>query len=342
MDNERKQLVIGYIPLTDCLPLLVAQDKGFFAGQGLDVKLSCESSWASIRDKLVIGQLDAAQMLAPMLVASTLGLGGIKKTLVSAFVMNLNGNAITVSDALYRQMQGRSGADALMQEILRRKREGLEPPVFAVVFPYSSHNYMLRDWMCHGGIDPDRDIKIVVLPPSQMVENLQQQHIDGFCVGEPWNSVAISRGIGHCVGTSTTLWGQQIEKVLAVTEAWAESHPDEHAALLRALDQSCRWLDEHRDEAVDILQQGAMLPMNKEVLKAALTGSWHCSADDSEQTLSDFVIFSNYQANRPGPERVTFLLKHMNLPEEERKIAAGCFRLDIYQQLQKALTGRMK
>ena len=198
MALEKTSLRLGYIPLTDCLPLVVAREQGFFAAQGLTVELSCEASWANIRDKVIIGQLDGAQMLAPMLLASSLGIGGLRKPMVTAFSLGLNGNAITVSNSLFSALRQHARADtplaaaqALAAVVRERRERGREPLVLATVFPFSSHNYLLRYWLSAGGIDPVSDIKLVALPPQQMVDNLRLEHIDGFCVGEPWNSCAV-------------------------------------------------------------------------------------------------------------------------------------------------------
>ncbi|MEW8461660.1 MAG: CmpA/NrtA family ABC transporter substrate-binding protein, partial [Candidatus Thiodiazotropha endolucinida] len=171
---EKNELILGFIPLTDCAPLVIAKEMGFFEKYGLEVSLSKETSWANIRDKVAIGILDGAQMLAPMPLAMSLGLGPIQKPMVTAFSMDLNGNAITVSSDLYREMLAVDSDDmlqhsttvlALKTVIDNRNKNGLEPLSFAVVFPLSTHNYELRYWMASAGIDPDRDVRLVVVPP---------------------------------------------------------------------------------------------------------------------------------------------------------------------------------
>src|SRR5690606_4829890 len=192
---EKTSLTFGIIPLTDCAPIVVAREKGFFAAQGLDVTVTKESSWANIRDKVALGALDGAHMLAGMPLAATLGIGATRTPTVTAFSMDLNGNGITVSNELYARMVEAdpeamnaprpTTARALKKVIEADKAAGRPPMTFAMVFPVSTHNYEIRYWMASAGIDPDRDIRLIVVPPPQMVANLSAGNIVGYCVGEP-------------------------------------------------------------------------------------------------------------------------------------------------------------
>ena len=192
----------GIIPLLDCAPLVVAAEFGFAEKHGLKLELSREPSWASIRDKVTIGHLDCAHMLGPMVVASTLGVGHVRTPLIAPMALGLNGNAITVSSALFDRLQDQglddtdalSGARALKKVIEEDRKAGRPPLTFGVVFPFSTHNYELRGWLAGGGINPDFDVRLVVIPPPLMVANLDQGLIDGFCVGAPWNAVAVEAG----------------------------------------------------------------------------------------------------------------------------------------------------
>lgn len=212
---EKPRLTLGFIPLTDCAPLVIALEKGWFARYGLDVVLSKETSWANIRDKVVIGILDGAQMLAPMPIASTLGLGPVERPTITALSLDLNGNAITVSQTLYSEMRALDpagmtrrpfGAEPLRRVIQERATRGEAPLTFAVVFPVSTHAYQLRYWMGAAGIDPDRDLRLIVVPPPQMVSQLKAGHIDGFCVPTSTSSSDSrrpSRGAPTPSGSST-------------------------------------------------------------------------------------------------------------------------------------------
>ena len=192
MTSARAKLKIGFVPLSDAAPIIVAQEKGFFAEQGLDVELSHENSWSSIRDKLAGGMLDAAHMLAPMAPASWLDNAYAREPFVTAICLSLNGNAITVSEELYREMveadpeamfERPTTARALKQVIARRMHTKGETVSFGSVFPYSSHYYAIRYWLASAGIDPDRDVRMVVAPPPLVVKQLEEGMIDAFCVG---------------------------------------------------------------------------------------------------------------------------------------------------------------
>src|SRR4051794_2874603 len=198
-------LCIGFIPLVDAAALIVAVDKGFAAAEGLDVTLVREVSWSNVRDKLDIGLFDAAHLIAPMAIASSLGLGHIKMPIIAPIVLAVNGNAITVSPALHAALGAAASdivdpmlsAQALARVVAQRKARREAPLTFGMPFPFSTHNYQLRFWMAAGGVDPDEDVRLVVLPPPYMVESLQNGHVDAFCVGAPWSSVAVDLGIGH-------------------------------------------------------------------------------------------------------------------------------------------------
>lgn len=343
---EKPEITLGYIPLTDCLPLVVARECGFFAEEGLRVTLSREASWANIRDKLIVGHLDAAQLLAPMLLAASLGMGGLRKPMLTAFSLGLNGNAITVSNALFDQLrrytQGGSGAlvaaKALREVIRLRRHAGLEPLVFAAVFRYSCHYYQLRYWMEAGGIDTERDVRIVVLPPTQMVENLRLKHIDGYCVGEPWNSVAVRLGIGRCLVSGYEIWQNAPEKVLGVTADWQERFPGTHAALLRALYHAAQWSESHREEAIALLCGAAYLDLPRGWVTPSLTGALACGLDQKPREAYEFNVFHRYQANFPWRSHAEWLLRQMqrwHQPESAIDIpatAAGCWRTDLYRE----------
>src|SRR5258705_10427459 len=196
-------LRIGFIPLVDAAALIVAVDKGFAAAEGLDVTLVREVSWSNVRDKLNIGLFDAAHLLAPVAIASSLGLGHVKVPIAAPFNLGLNGNAITVSPALHADIMNEISGDpfdpmatalGLARVVAKRRKSGAEPLTFGMTFPFSTHNYQLRFWMAAGGVDPDEDVRLVGLPPPYMGDSLPNGHVDAFCVGAPRNSVAVDLG----------------------------------------------------------------------------------------------------------------------------------------------------
>ncbi|MED5602311.1 MAG: CmpA/NrtA family ABC transporter substrate-binding protein [Pseudomonadota bacterium] len=336
----KTDLTLGYMPLTDSLPLLAAAQLGFFRDQGLDVTLQEEVSWANIRDKVIVGQFDGAHMLAPMVMASTLGLGGLNKPLIAPYSLNLGGNGMTLSASLYRELEsttrGRPGPASLKQLIEQRKLEKQPPLVLAVVFPYSSHNLLLRYWLASAGIDPDRDVTTVVLPPSQMVDHLRLGHIHGFFAGEPWNAVATADGIGCCVATGRDIWQNAPNKVLGVTEDWARTNPDTLDALLRALHQAGVWLDGNRAQAVSLLAE--YLPVDRRALAPALLGHTGYRPDSGDAPEPDLLVFHRYLANFPWVSHGYWFLNQMArwgwLPGDQdlSAVAAACYRPDLYRR----------
>jgi len=346
---EKTTLTLGFIPLTDCAPLVIAKEHGLFEKYGLDVTLSKETSWANIRDKVALGILDGAQMLAPMPLAMTLGLGPIHKPMVTALTLDLNGNAITVSNALHDRMQ-RADAAALRERPLSARalkavieedrRAGRPPLTFAMVFPESTHNYELRYWMAAAGIDPDNDVRLVVVPPPQMVGRLEQGDIDGYCVGEPWNAQAVQAGIGRTLITKYEIWNNSPEKVLGVTQEWAEQHPNTHHALLLALLAACHWLDEpdHRIEAASLIARSVYVNAPEHVVRMSMTGTFQYAADEMPRALPDFNVFHRYAANYPWRSHAVWFLTQMlrwgqlQRPIELQAVASAVYRPDIYRQ----------
>lgn len=346
MTLEKTALRLGYIPLIDCLPLVIAQERGFFAAHGLSVELNCEASWANIRDKLIVGHLDGAQMLAPMLLAASLGVGGLRKPMLTAFSLGLNGNAITVSNSLFNALREKADGDsalaaahALAAVVHARKAAGQDPLVLATVFPFSSHNYLLRYWLSAAGIDPRRDIKLVALPPQQMVDNLRLEHIDGFCVGEPWNSCAAAMGLGKCLITGYEIWQNGPEKVFGVTEQWQQQHPNTHAAVLRALDEAAAWIEEHRLDALHILDRGHYLDVPLEWLAQSLSGDLRVGLAQSKRSADYFHVFHRYQANFPWRSHAQWFLQQMQRWQQVQgeidaaAVATRVYRSDLYREI---------
>lgn len=346
MALEKTALRLGYIPLIDCLPLVVAQERGLFAVHGLTVELSCEASWANIRDKLIVGHLDGAQMLAPMLLAASLGVGGLRKPMLTAFSLGLNGNAITVSNSLFNSLREKSAgesalaaAHALAAVVRARSESKQDPLVLATVFPFSSHNYLLRYWLSAAGIDPSRDVKIVALPPQQMVDNLRLGHIDGFCVGEPWNSCAVAMGLGKCLVTGYEIWQNGPEKVFGVTEQWQQENPHTHAALLRALDEAAAWIEDNRSAALQLLDRGHYLDVPLEWLAQSLSGDLRVGLTQSKRSADYFHVFHRHQANFPWRSQAQWFLQQMQRWQQVRgeldaeAVATRVYRTDLYRDI---------
>lgn len=346
---EKPEIAVGFIPLTDCAPLVIAREKGFFRRYGLEVMLSKETSWANIRDKVAVGILDAAQMLATMPIASTLGIGPIDRPMITALSLDLNGNAITVSEALYRRLKladaramssSPVSADALKQVIRDDQVKGRAPLTFAVVFPTATHTYELRYWMASAGIDPNRDVKLVVVPPSQMVGALRSGQIDGFCVGEPWNQLAVREGLGRVLITKYEIWQNSPEKVLGVSEEWAIQHPNTHQALLMALLEAAAWVDlpENRAEVVDLIAQARYVNAPRDAVRVSMQGTFQYARTEFARSLPDFNVFHRFVANFPWRSHavwfITQMLRwgHIDRPLDIRAVAEQVYRPDLYRQ----------
>lgn len=278
------ELNAGFLPLTDSAILIAALEKGFTRTEGIDLNLVRETSWANVRDKLAVGQFEIAHALAPMPIASNLGLTPFDTRFIAPMALGLGGNAITVSNRLLAAMQNcmdfqlmdaRQAGKALADAVRARHTDGAKRLQFAVVHPFSGHNFELRYWLAASGIAPDRDIEIVILPPPLMADALATGQIDGFCVGEPWNSVGVHKGAGRIIATKSSIWASSPEKVLAVRESWAEENPDTLHALLRALYRAAEWCGQagNHAELASILAAPGYLGQRAGLILPALDGS---------------------------------------------------------------------
>jgi len=329
-------LRLGFVPLTDCAPLAMAQELGLFDKYGLTVRLSRELGWASIRDKIIHGELDAAHAVAAMPLAVTMGLGSVACECLTGLVLNLHGNAITLSQDLWRRGV-RDGA-TLRAEIVRCHRE--KTFTFGAVFSFSSHRHLLRRWLAAAGINPDRDVRIVIVPPPQMVANLQSGNLDGFCVGEPWNSAAVRAGAGWSAAVSAELDVGHPEKVLMVRREFAEAREKEHLALLAALLESCEFCQEpeNHEEIIATLARPEYVDAPVAVLRRGLSGPFDFGHGQARM-VRDFCVFHGQNANEPSPEKAAWMFELVRAsglcPEPSRlDFALGrlVYRTDIYEK----------
>lgn len=346
---EKPKVRIGFIPLTDCAPIVMAQELGYFQQQGLDVTLSKEASWANIRDKVSVGILDGAHMLGPMPLAATLGIGALRKPTITACNLDLNGNAITVSTRLFERMrkadpeaveQRPMTAIALKKVIDEDRRARRKPMTFAMVFPVSTHNYQIRYWMASAGIDPDRDVRLIVIPPPQMVVNLETGSIDGYCVGEPWNERAVKLGIGRTVITSYELWNNNPEKVFGVDADWAQRYPNTHKAIIRSLIQAGRYIDDprHRPHVAEVISQPQYVNAPYDVVRMSMVGTYQYAPHTPPLQMPDFNVFFRYAAGFPWRSHAEWFLGQMirwgqvTKPVDIRRVATEVYRTDIYRE----------
>jgi NitT/TauT family transport system ATP-binding protein len=342
-------LRIGFIPLVDAAALLVAVDKGFTRDEGLEVTLNREVSWSNVRDKLNLGLFDAAHLLAPVAIASSLGLGHVKVPIVAPFNLGLNGNAITVSPALQTAIMAELDGDpldplatarALSRVVAARKNKGLEPLVFGMTFPFSTHNYQLRFWMAAGGVDPDEDVRLVVLPPPYMVESLASGHVDAFCVGAPWNSIAVDLGVGHILHFVSDVLARAAEKVLAVRQQWADANPEVLTGLIRAHQRAADFIEAagNRAEVATILARSEYLGVDAEVVRRTLDGRLKIAPDGTVRESSRYLLIGREGAARPDAVQAAWLYAQMvrwgqaPLSDQSLAVAMGVFRADLYDR----------
>ncbi|HEU0097012.1 MAG TPA: ABC transporter substrate-binding protein [Rhizomicrobium sp.] len=333
----------GFMPLMDCLVLAVAREKGFAAAEDVDLTLVREISWANIRDRIAVGHFDVAHMLAPMPVAAALGLNPIPASVIAPFALGLNGNAITVSTALWRRMADAgapndldaAGVGAALAKVVKTEGRGLR---FAVVHHHSAQNYELRYWLAACDVHPDRDVEIVVVPPPLMTDALKAGAIDGHCVAEPWGSASVLAGAGRIATTKSKIWKGSPEKMLGVSERWANANPQALAALMRACHAAAAWCGDaaNHAEAAAILALPHYLNLPLEITVRGVSGHIEVAPGRFVQ-VDDYFIPHAQDAAYPRPAQALWFYSQMvrwgdvaHSPDHAVR-AAACYRPDLFQ-----------
>lgn len=339
------KLRIGYIPLIDAATVIVAADHGFASAEDLDLELVREASWSNVRDKLNIGLFDAAHLLSPMAIASSLGVGHVRVPIVAPFNLGFNGNAITVSPRLYGALSQFADGDiadpkvsarALARVVAERRACGADPLTFGMTFPFSNHNYQLRFWMASGGVDPDEHVRLVVLPPPYMVESLASGHVDGFCVGAPWNSVAVETGIGRILHFGCEVVTRMSEKVLAVRESWARENAATLSALIRALSSAAAFIEQPENRTTVSEMVARRLDIDTGLVARTLAGNLKIAPDGTTRESGRYIMVGRSCATRPDPVQALWLYAQFArwgqapISEEMRDVAQSVFRPDLY------------
>ena len=345
------EIVAGFMPLLDSAILVAAKEKGFAAVEGVDLTLVRETSWANIRDRMAVGHFQVAHMLAPMPIAANLGLTPLAAGTIAPIALGLGGNAITVSNALWARMVahgGKSDLDpttaghALRAAITEASREATIR--FAVVHPFSGHNYELRYWLAACGINPGRDVEITIVPPPLMADALAAGAIDGYCVGEPWSTAATKAALGRIVTVKAALWRSSPEKVLGVAAVWAEREPEALAALLRAMCRSAQWCasPENRRELAHILSARAFVDRPAEWMMHGLSGALDIGGGEIKCAEDFFVPFAK-AATFPWKSHALWFYSQMvrwgqvEHTPERASIARETYRPDLYRNALKPL-----
>lgn len=372
-EPEKEELKFGFIKLTDMAPIAIAYENGYFEDEGLYVTIEAQANWKVLLNGVIDGTLDGAHMLAGQPIAATMGYG-TKANIITPFSMDLNGNAITVSNSIWEQMKpnipkmtdGRPvhpiKADSLVPVIEKLNDEG-KPFKMGMVFPVSTHNYELRYWLAAGGIHPgyyaphkgdssgqiDAQALLSVTPPPQMPSTMEAGTIHGYCVGEPWNQQAVFKNIGVPVVTDYEIWKNNPEKVFGITEEFAEKYPNTTIRLTRALIRAAKWLDDNsnanRPAAVKILSQSNYVGADYEVIANSMTGTFEYEKGD-KRAVPDFNVFFRYNATYPYYSDAIWYLTQMRrwgqISDDKsdqwyKDLAAKVYRPDIYEKAAKSL-----
>ena len=375
LELEKTALKFGFIKLTDCAPLVIAKEKGYFEDEGLQAEVVAQPNWKTLLDNVINGELDGAHMLSGQPIAATIGIG-TKAPIVTAYTMDLNGNGITVSNAIWEQMQANDESLKSPTPPHPIKATSLKPVVeqmlaegkklqMAVVFPVSTHNYELRYWLASAGIHPgmyseadtggrtDAQVELSVTPPPMMPATLEAGNIQGYCVGEPWNQQAVAKGIGVPVATNYDIYKNKAEKVFGVTKQWADENPNTHVAVVKALIRAGKWLDEtdasgqlvNREEACRILSRADYVGADFDVIRNSMTGYFYFQKTDKRE-MPDFNVFFKYQCSYPWYSDGIWFLTQMRrwgqiseaMPAEwYAATAKNIYRPDVYREAARRL-----
>ncbi len=337
---EKPNLKLGFIPLTDCAPLVVAVAMGFDKKYGLNITLSKEASWAGVRDKLVNGELDAAHVLYGLIYGVQMGIGGPKKDMGVLMTLNNNGQGITLSNQLKDQKKVTDGP-GLAKLIKAEPKEY----TFAQTFPTGTHAMWLYYWLATYGIDPFRDVKTIVVPPPQMVANMKVDNMDGYCVGEPWNARAIADKIGFSVATSQDIWVDHPEKVLGVTDEFTKKYPNTCRALIMAILEACRYIDvtTNRENVAKLIAQKSYVNAPEDVIVGRFLGHYENGLGKKWQDPNFMKFFNDGKVTFPYlSDGMWFLTQHkrwglLKADPDYLAVAKQVNKIDLYTQAATAL-----
>lgn len=331
-----RRITIGYVPLTDCAPLVVAHEMGLFVRRGLDVRLSREAGWSTVREKMLHGELDAAHAPASMVFEISHGLDVAPVPCLTGLVLAHNGNAIAVSNELHDL--GVTDASLLGQVVAHYR--GRRRFTFAGVLKYSSQHYLMRRWLRSGGIDPDRDVDIAIVPPPLVAECMAQGHLDGYCVAEPWASVGLLRGTCRCLALSADFDPMHPEKVFMVRNDFELDRHEEHVLLISALIEAARWCDKpaNRPALATLLASRPYLGVPVEAARNALIGPYRMGGKQTADA-AQAIVFGREDAGRPSEAKARWVIQEIRahglgqaLPQMTQERVAALFREDLYEE----------
>jgi len=332
---EKKEVRIGFIPLTDCASVVMAAVNKFDEKYGIKIIPSKEASWASVRDKLVNGELDATHVLYGLIYGVQLGIGGPKKDMNVLMNLNNNGQAITLSNQF--KDKGATDGTGLAKLVAKKEREY----TFAQTFPTGTHAMWLYYWLAAQGINPMKDVKTITVPPPQMVANMRVGNMDGFCVGEPWNNRAIMDNIGFTAVTTQDIWTDHPEKVLGTTAEWVQRHPNTARAMVAAILDAGKWIDAslgNKQKTAETIAQKAYVNTDTEVIVARMLGRYQNGLGKSWDDKNHMKFFNDGAVNFPYlSDGMWFMTQHKRwgLLKDHPKyleVARQINRIDIYKQ----------
>ena len=323
----------GYVPLVDSAPLIIAHELRFAEDEGISLNLLRQPSWSALRDLLVLGHLDAAHMLSPMPVAMSLGLGGFPAQVDALMVLSVNGNTIGVSAPIAEKMRAGGWSGDFLDPVGTSQAllsAATEPLRIGVPFPFSMHRLLLEYWLRRDPLCGPDSYEIVTTPPPLMAETVGDGHLDVFCVGEPWGSVAVDSGVGELVLPGSAIWGFAPEKVLGVRSGWPEQNPKACGALIRAVYRAAAWLDApgNRALATEILSRSEHLNLPDHAIDRALSGLLVTRQGGQAVETPNFLQFARGAATFPWRSQANWIGAQL---APEMQGAADSFRTDLYR-----------
>jgi nitrate/nitrite transport system substrate-binding protein len=340
---EVAKMKFGMIALTDCSPIVIAHEKGLFKKYGIESTVAKGANWAAIRDSLSSGDIQGTHMLVGMPIASTMGLlGSPKKSMVIPWILNRNGQSITLKAG----WKGKVGADPAAIKPMADKAKKLgEPLTFAMTFPPGTHAMWMRYYLAAGGIHPDKDVSLITIPPAQMISNMKIGKMDGYCVGEPWNGRAVADGIGFTSVNTQDIWKDHPEKVCAFLGEFADKNPKTIKAVLKALHEASVWLDDlnNRTEQAQIVSKATYINCPPEIILGRLKGEYDFG-DGRKKTDPNYMIFSQRNCNYPQYKYAVWFLSQyrrwgmVDGSVDYNGIAKKVMRPDIYEEAMKEIS----
>ncbi|MEM8868719.1 MAG: CmpA/NrtA family ABC transporter substrate-binding protein [Verrucomicrobiota bacterium] len=342
ISSSKRLLNIGFVPMTDCAPLIAAKELGFFKRAGLEVNLSREAGWATVRERMLHRELDGSHAHASMIYEMSCGLGQPSVPCLTGLMLSHNGSAISFSNELWDL----GVRDARSMKRVIEQHRGKRKFRFAVVMKFSTQNYLMRKWLRRGGIDPDRDVELVVVPPPQVFTCMMRGHIDGYCAGEPWSSIGLTEGVCWCAALSEEVSRMHPEKVLLVRQRFAESRHEEHIAMIVALIEAAEYCDKpvNRNELAGILSQPKYFNVSKKALLNALQGPFQRGMGGQSSAL-DAIVFRRNNASPPTEAKARWVLSEINLNkltptslDLSTEAIKSYFRMDLYEEAERLVS----